>query len=43
MRIEEWQQIEELLDAALELTPDKRRKFLDEVSERASAGIAARG
>ncbi|HVF55617.1 MAG TPA: serine/threonine-protein kinase [Pyrinomonadaceae bacterium] len=30
MRIEEWQKIEELLDAALELAPDERQKFLDE-------------
>ncbi|MBA3806006.1 MAG: protein kinase, partial [Acidobacteria bacterium] len=35
MRIEEWQQVEELLDAALELMPNERRKFLDEISARA--------
>jgi serine/threonine-protein kinase len=33
MRIEEWRQVEELLDAALELAPDERRKLLDEVAE----------
>ncbi|MDT4897650.1 MAG: eukaryotic-like serine/threonine-protein kinase [Acidobacteriota bacterium] len=32
MRAEEWQKIEELLDAALELAPAERRKFLDEAS-----------
>jgi non-specific serine/threonine protein kinase/serine/threonine-protein kinase len=35
MRIEEWRQVEELLDAALALAPDERRAFLDEVAERA--------
>lgn len=35
MRIDEWQQIEELLDAALERAPDQRGKFLDELGARA--------
>ena len=32
MRIDEWQEVEELLDAALEIEPGERRKFLDEAS-----------
>lgn len=35
MQTEEWLKIEELLNAALELEPSARRKFLDEVGERA--------
>jgi serine/threonine-protein kinase len=35
MRIEEWRQVDELLDAALELAPDERRKLLDEVGKSA--------
>jgi tetratricopeptide (TPR) repeat protein/tRNA A-37 threonylcarbamoyl transferase component Bud32 len=35
MRIEEWRQVDELLDAALELAPDERRKLLDEVAKHA--------
>lgn len=35
MRIEEWQQIEELLDAALDLPPAERQEFLDDVGESA--------
>ena len=35
MRIEEWQQVEEALDAALELAPAERRKFLEEIGARA--------
>lgn len=30
MRSEEWQKVEKLLDAALELPPEERHKFLDE-------------
>jgi serine/threonine protein kinase/tetratricopeptide (TPR) repeat protein len=30
MRSEEWRKVEELLDAALELEPDERRRFLEE-------------
>jgi non-specific serine/threonine protein kinase/serine/threonine-protein kinase len=32
MRTEEWRKVEELLDAALELAPAERRKFLNEAS-----------
>ncbi|HEY0101336.1 MAG TPA: protein kinase [Pyrinomonadaceae bacterium] len=35
MRKEEWREVEELLDAALELAPEERRKFLEEVGGRA--------
>lgn len=35
MRIEEWQLVDDLLDEALELAPDERRKLLDEVGARA--------
>jgi serine/threonine protein kinase/tetratricopeptide (TPR) repeat protein len=35
MRTEEWQEVEELLDAALELEPAKRREFLDEAGATA--------
>ena len=35
MRTDEWPQIEALLNAALELAPSERRKFLDEVGTRA--------
>src|SRR5215213_5046171 len=31
MRIEEWRKVEELLNAALELGPAERRKFLDDL------------
>ncbi len=35
MRTDEWQKIEEVLDAALELAPEERRQFLDEVGHTA--------
>jgi hypothetical protein len=35
MRSEEWRKVEELLDAALELAPEERRKLLDKVGVRA--------
>ena len=35
MRSEEWRKVEALLDAALELEPSERRKFLDEVGASA--------
>lgn len=35
MRTDEWQKIEEVLDAALELAPEERRQFLDEVGRTA--------